>query len=118
MALHANVLPEVEAVGVSAISQIALLATKTSGRCVWIGNSTKTVELDMQDVVTREKSVQGVYCYNDGDSGTARYIVENHAVVSAFVEETVRLETAPSLFAQFARGEKEYLRAVVVAPQD
>jgi threonine dehydrogenase-like Zn-dependent dehydrogenase len=104
----------IEAVGMAASVQTALAATKTGGRSIWIGNAAKMVDLDMQDVVTREKSIQGVYCYtNDDFAGAVRFITKNRAAVSAFVDETVRLENAPALFSQLARGEKEYMRAVV-----
>jgi threonine dehydrogenase-like Zn-dependent dehydrogenase len=99
--------------------QTALLATRTGGRCVWVGNSARMVELDMQDVVTREKTIQGVYCYDDADFARAvSFVVRNRKTVSEFVDETVSLEGAPKLFTQLARGEKEGMRSVVVFPYD
>jgi len=43
----------------------ALNVLKPGGLCVWIGNSQKIIEVNMQDVVVRAKRITGTYCYND-----------------------------------------------------
>jgi 2-desacetyl-2-hydroxyethyl bacteriochlorophyllide A dehydrogenase len=60
-----------EAVGISATVQHALLSLANRGVCVWVGNSEKTVSLDMQDVVTRAKKIVGSYCYTHSEFGEA-----------------------------------------------
>ena len=109
----------IEAVGITASVQTALLATKTGGRSIWIGNSAKMIDLDMQDIVVREKTIRGIYCYDDNDFGRAvRFVGQNRETVSALVDQTVSLDEAPALFTRLARGEKECLRAIVMVSRE
>lgn len=104
----------IEAVGVSASVQTAMYGTRNGGRVFWIGNSEKIIKVDMQDVVVKGKSIQGVYCYSDQDFERAIAFVDaNREVASLFVEEEVGPERTAELFTQLAKGEKELLRAVV-----
>jgi L-iditol 2-dehydrogenase len=48
----------IEAVGLGVTAQQAIDLTKNGGTVVWIGNNMKTIEIDMQTVVTRELRVQ------------------------------------------------------------
>ena len=87
---------------------------RDGGRIVLIGNSAKMVEVDMQDIVVRGKSIQGVYCYTNDDFARAvRYLEANEARVAGFVEKEVPPHEAPATFTKLARGELELLRAVV-----
>ena len=105
----------IEAVGLTASVKTAMYATRPGGNIIWIGNSQKFIELDMQDVVTKGKSIQGVYCYSDDDFRDAiKFIDRNHATISTFVEEKVTLANASVLFAKLARNKKKLLRAVVL----
>ncbi|MBN2322940.1 MAG: alcohol dehydrogenase catalytic domain-containing protein [Spirochaetes bacterium] len=104
-----------EAVGISQSVKTAMAVTKTGGSVVWVGNAQRMIEVDMQDVVVGQKTIQGVYCYNDEDFRTAIEIVENEtSLASRFVEREVSFHDATALFERLARGEEELLRAVVV----
>lgn len=104
-----------EAVGITPSVQTAMAVTRTGGMAVWVGNSQRIIEVDMQDAVVKQKAIQAVYCYNDDDFRTAIEIVgDNPEIVSRFVEKEVSLECAPMLFDRLARGEEELLRGVVV----
>lgn len=50
-----------EAVGAGATCQQTLAVTRDRGAVIWIGNSARMVEIDMQMLVTRELRVQGSY---------------------------------------------------------
>ena len=104
----------IEAVGASASVATAQQVARDGGRIVLIGNSAKMVEVDMQDIVVRGKSIQGVYCYTNDDFARAvRYLEANEARVAGFVEKEVPPHEAPATFTKLARGELELLRAVV-----
>jgi len=65
-----------EAVGISATVQAAHSMAKTGGEIVWVGNSQKVIQVDMQDVVVKAKKVTGIYCYTDRDFRQAIKYVE------------------------------------------
>lgn len=50
-----------EAVGESPTAQQSVDLAKIRGKVVWIGNSARMVEIDMQKVVTTELTIQGTY---------------------------------------------------------
>jgi len=49
---------------VMATVQQALAITRTGGNVTWIGNSAQMIELNMQEIVTRELTVRGTYGFN------------------------------------------------------
>lgn len=103
-----------EAVGVTASVQTAMAVTKTGGSVVWVGNSQRMIEVDMQDAVVRQKAIRGVYCYNDEDFRKAIDVVgENPELSVHFVEREVGLEDAAALFEKLAKKEEEIFRGVV-----
>jgi len=104
-----------EAVGSTSSVQTVMAVTKTGGRVVWVGNSQQIIELNMQDIVVKQKAIQGVYCYNDDDYRTAITLVaDDPSLASRFIEREVSLENATALFERLARGKEELLRGVVV----
>ena len=105
----------IEAVGCSPSVATAVRVVKNGGRIVWVGNSQKTIEVDMQDIVVHAKNIVGMYCYNDDDfSKAVKFISDNPEIADRFAEEKISLEDAPEIFRQLASGEKQPLRAVVV----
>jgi L-iditol 2-dehydrogenase len=56
-----------EAVGITATAQQSLEVARNKGLVIWIGNSQRNVEIDMQAVVTRELSVLGSYAMTEDD---------------------------------------------------
>jgi threonine dehydrogenase-like Zn-dependent dehydrogenase len=88
-----------ETVGATPIVRTAIAVTKTGGSTVWVGNSQRIIEVDMQDTVVNQKMIQGVYCYNDEDYRTAIEMVgDDPALAERFVEKEVPLEDAVALF--------------------
>lgn len=53
----------IEAVGCTPTVQQAMSGLKLGGTAVWIGNSAKMINLNMQEVVTRELKVFGTFLY-------------------------------------------------------
>lgn len=105
----------IEAVGISESVQTSVFGVKNGGRIFLIGNSQKVIKLDMQDIVCKGKSIEGIYCYSQDDFQNAiAFIDQNRNIVSEFVEKEVTPELAPKLFAELAKNEIELLRAVVL----
>ena len=52
-----------EAVGATPTVQQAMAGLRVGGTAVWIGNSAKMVDVDMQEIVTRELRVLGTFLY-------------------------------------------------------
>lgn len=57
----------IEAVGINTTAQLSLDALKLSGCAVWIGNASKMVTVNMQNIVTKELSIKGNYIYTKED---------------------------------------------------
>lgn len=103
-----------EAVGITQTAKLANSLAKTGGEIVWIGNSQRMIEIDMQEIVVQAKTIRGIYCYSDDDYRTAIRFVEEHAeLAGAFAEETTDFAGAQALYTQLAKGEKDLFRAVV-----
>lgn len=104
-----------EAVGKSASVRTAMSVLRIGGSAIWIGNSDRTIELDMQDVVVGMKRILGTYAYTQEHFvSAAAYVASNPAIAAMFAEETVPFGEAQTLFSQLAKGEKDLLRGVVL----
>jgi 2-desacetyl-2-hydroxyethyl bacteriochlorophyllide A dehydrogenase len=58
-----------EAVGATPTVQQAMAALRVGGTAVWIGNSAKTVTVNMQEIVTRELCIFGTFLYTFKEFG-------------------------------------------------
>jgi 2-desacetyl-2-hydroxyethyl bacteriochlorophyllide A dehydrogenase len=54
----------IEAVGAAPTVQQAMASLKFGGKAVWIGNSAKMINVNMQEIVTRELRVFGTFLYS------------------------------------------------------
>jgi len=105
----------IEAVGAAPSVKTAMSVLRNGGRAVWVGNSQKIIELDMQDVVVKAKIIQGVYCYTKQDFQTAlNLIAQKPDLIRHFLQKQVSPEQACDLFCKLAKEELELLRAVVL----
>ena len=92
-----------EAVGASATVEQALSALRPRGTCVWVGNSQKTISVDMQASVTREMAILGSYTYTLAEFGDALNLLARGDVdVRPIISRTVPLERGPEMFAALA----------------
>lgn len=92
-----------EAVGAAASVEQALAALRPRGTCVWVGNSQKTISLDMQASVTREVSILGSYIYTPAEFGEALELLGRKTLdVRPIISRTVALERGPEMFAALA----------------
>jgi L-iditol 2-dehydrogenase len=95
-----------EAVGVSATVGQSVAAVRDGGTVVWIGNSQRIVEVDMQAIVTRELQVLGSYGMNERDFARALAMLSDGRVdVAALITRRAALDEGPSLFDELLRDE-------------
>ena len=59
----------IEAVGIAPTVQQVMSVLRFGGKAVWIGNNRKMIEMNMQEVVTRELSIFGSFLYGYQEFG-------------------------------------------------
>ncbi|MEW6548772.1 MAG: zinc-binding dehydrogenase [Spirochaetota bacterium] len=89
----------VEAVGITATVGNAIEALKIGGTALWIGNAQKTVEINMQKIVTTELTVRGNYVYGLHDfSSSLRLLEEGKIDISPIITHTRPLADGVEVF--------------------
>jgi L-iditol 2-dehydrogenase len=88
-----------EAVGIGPTVAQAHAAVRDGGTVVWIGNHARTIEVDMQQVVTRELDIRGSYGMTGRDFDEAIALLATGAVkAEMLINRYARLEEGPTLF--------------------
>lgn len=103
-----------EAVGISATVAQSLATARSGGHVTWIGNSLPTVELSMQELVTRELTLRGVYAFNEEFDQAAAAIAAGWIDVRKLVERTAPLDLGPDLFRQLGAAELDAVKVILV----
>lgn len=94
-----------EASGAAAGARQSIEAVRSGSTVVWIGNSERTVEVDMQDIVSREIVVRGSYCMGAADFERAVTLLAEGAVPAReLVTDTRPLAEGPAAFEELARS--------------
>ena len=102
-----------EAVGFAPTVQQALAITRTGGQCTWIGNSAQMIELNMQEIVTRELTVRGTYGFNTEFPRAIQAIASGQIDVSPLIERVAPLEEGPELIDLLAKGELDLAKIIL-----
>lgn len=103
-----------EAVGITPTAQQAVDATRNGGQITWIGNSAKTITIDMQAIVTRELTVRGTYGFDERDFAAAiQAMATGRISVEPLIEKVAGLDEGPELFRQLAKGESDLVKVVL-----
>lgn len=95
-----------EAVGATPTVQQAMSSLKIGGMAVWIGNSAKMINVNMQEIVTRELKVVGTFLYTFKEFGE---------VVDLLNNGKLNLEPMISVAAPIAEG-AEWFRKLAKDP--
>jgi L-iditol 2-dehydrogenase len=103
-----------EAVGISATVAQSLATARSGGQVTWIGNSLPTVELSMQELVTRELTLRGAYGFNEEFEQAADAIAAGWIDVRVLVERTAPLDQGADLFRQLGSGELDAVKVILV----
>lgn len=90
-----------EAVGVGATAQQTLDVTRNRGVVIWIGNSQRMIQIDMQAVVTRELNVMGSYGMTDEEFQRGlSMLADGRIPTERLINRRARLDEGPELFDQ------------------
>ena len=103
----------IEAVGVGASVKQALALVRTGGHLTWIGNSQPVVEVNMQQVVTRELTIRGTYGFNEEFGRALLAISSGRINVTPLIECIAPLEEGPQLFHDLAKGTLDVAKVVL-----
>lgn len=103
----------IEAVGVTATARQSLELVKPGGHVTWIGNAAPTIEIPMQQIVTREVTVRGVYAFNVEFGRAIEAIRSGRVDVSPIIEQVAPLEDGPQIAHDLARGTLDAIKVVL-----
>ena len=102
-----------EAVGIGPTVQQSLAGARIGGNVTWVGNSAPTIEIGMQDVVTRELTIRGAHgSTTEFDEGAA-LIAESRIDVRPIIEHLAPLEDGPSLFRALGEGRLDAAKVIL-----
>jgi L-iditol 2-dehydrogenase len=99
----------------TAASFLAAVSMVANGGCVLlIGNLAKTVELPLQDAVTRELTLTGSYGFDRNAFAEALAMLPSIGKpLAAFIEQRCRLHEVPAVMTAMAKGESRPLKAII-----
>ena len=107
----------IEAVGVAATVNQAIKSLKKMGTCLWVGNSAREIEINMQEVVTRALKICGTYIYTHGEFGEVIDIMGAGGVkAERLISKTVSLQEAPDAF-KALHGQPDSFIKILINPQ-
>lgn len=105
----------IEAVGATPTVQQAMASLAFGGTAVWIGNNKPMVELNMQEIVTRELTVHGSFLYGYNEFKTVVDLLNQGKLnVAPLISKEISLADAPSYFDKLAHDPGDLIKVVVV----
>ena len=103
-----------EAVGATPTVQQAMAALKIGGTAVWIGNSAKMIQVNMQEIVTRELRVVGTFLYTFKEFGEVVDLLNSGKInVEPMISLQTPMENGPALFARLAKDAGPLIKVVL-----
>ena len=104
-----------EAVGAAPTVRQAMAGLRQGGTAVWIGNNKPMIEINMQEIVTRELTVLGTYLYNFEEFKLVVNLLNSGKLdVSPIISKTVPMEDGPKMFAKMAKDPGDCIKVVLV----
>ncbi|MEJ5199703.1 MAG: galactitol-1-phosphate 5-dehydrogenase [Anaerolineae bacterium] len=103
----------IEAVGITATARQSLELVRPGGHVTWIGNAAPTIEIGMQQIVTREITVRGVYAFNVEFGRAIEALATGRVDVSPIIEQVAPLEAGPQVFHDLAKGTLDAIKVVL-----
>lgn len=105
----------VEAVGAEPSVRQVMSALRLAGRAVWIGNNRRMINIDMQEIVTRELSVRGsfLYGYEEFRKGV-ELLNEGKLYVDPLISRAITLKEVPEYMDILAHTPGDLIKVVVV----
>ena len=104
----------IECVGATPTCQQTVDFVKIQGRIVWVGNAAKMVSVNMQNIVTRELSVQGTYAFTEEDfAGALKLLEEKKIPARKIVTRMVTLDQTVEAFEDLTKGAGKDIKILV-----
>lgn len=103
----------IEAVGITAAVQQAHKVTRNGGHITWIGNSERMIELDMQEVVTRELTVTGTYGFQKEFPLALAAIASGRINIGPMIEHVAPLAEGPQIIDDLAAGRSDLVKVIL-----
>ncbi len=105
----------IEAVGIAPTVQQVMSVLRLGGKAVWIGNNRKMIEMNMQEVVTRELQINGSFLYGYKEfSEVVDLLNAGKLNVDPLISKTVHLDEAITYFDKLKNHEDNLIKVVVV----
>ena len=102
------------AVGLATVQQV-MSTLRFGGKAVWIGNNRKMIEMNMQEVVTRELNIYGSFLYGYKEFGEVVGLLnEGKLDVRPLISKEIRLDEAVTYFEKLKNHEDNLIKVVVV----
>ena len=102
-----------EAVGFARTFLDAVSITKTGGQLVAVGNLEKIVELNIQELVSKELTVSGSYASSGEFARCIELIASGKIDVEPLISEVMPLEEGPLAFDRLLKAEENLLKIVL-----
>lgn len=104
----------IEAVGITATTKQTMSSLKLGGTAVWIGNLAKFIEVNMQEIVTRELKIYGSFLYTLSEFKEVIDILGTGKIdVTPIVSKEIPLEEGFSMFKTLAENPGDLIKVVI-----
>ena len=102
-----------EAVGLSETFKLAASALRLGGRLVAIGNVHREIEINLQELVSRELTFTGS-CASSGELRSCAELISSGRVqVKSLISEVLPLKDGPRAFERLLKAEEDLLKIVL-----
>ena len=103
-----------EAVGAAPTVQQAMSSLRQGGTAVWIGNNKPMIEVNMQEIVTRELTVFGSFLYNFDEFKTVVGLL-NEGKINAdpMLSKIAPMCEGPAMFEKMAKDPGDWIKVVL-----
>ncbi|MFC1920986.1 zinc-binding dehydrogenase [Chloroflexota bacterium] len=104
----------IEAVGITVTVNQAIRSLKKMGTCLWVGNSAREIEINMQEIVTTALKIFGTYIYTHREFGEVIDIMETGKLVpEKLISKVISLEEAPDAFRDLHEQPDSFVKIIV-----
>jgi len=103
-----------EAVGESVTARQSIEMTKIKGHVIWVGNSAREIEIDMQKVVTTELNIQGIYGFTSETFKETLSIINRGLLLpQKIVSIEEHVSNGAEVFETMLSGKDRYIKAIL-----
>lgn len=104
----------IEAVGATPTVQQAMSSLRVGGTAVWIGNSAKMININMQEIVTRELRVLGTFIYTFKEFGEVVDLLNSGNLnVEPIISLSTPLENGIEYFQKLAKDPGSLIKVIL-----